>query len=359
MPLGTPRIAIGRICTARTTLIFAAEPVVTSTNHGSARYVIREPSVEISSATTSAPTARLFTCAPCAREYNTSVRFCKVRICRRSPKSTRSAAASRSSRAPAAASRATATRARPSHGSSRRSASRAARSSTTSRTRTRSSSSSRSRRHAASRTSGSTRASARCSTRSSHEDPDWLAVQFEATRRIRTDPEFRRVGRGARAGARGHAAPSGSTRLRPQVRDDVPLETVAIFLSFVANGLALRQTMGDPLPDLDADRAARRRRRRAALAASRGRTARVPRPSVGDGCPASCACARGRATRRDHGRRRTRLCAPCHRCPTSARNGCSGRRPRSTEPRLVTAESVRKDRLRTPGCQSRQPPGPR
>ena len=36
-PLGTPRIAIGRICTARTTLIFAAEPVVTSTNHGSAR----------------------------------------------------------------------------------------------------------------------------------------------------------------------------------------------------------------------------------------------------------------------------------------------------------------------------------
>ena len=60
-PLGTPRIAIGRICTARTTLIFAAEPVVTSTNHGSARYVIREPSVEISSARTSAPTARLFT----------------------------------------------------------------------------------------------------------------------------------------------------------------------------------------------------------------------------------------------------------------------------------------------------------
>ncbi len=62
VPLGTPRIAIGRIWTARTTLIFAAEPVVTSTNHGRARYVIREPSVEISSATTSAPTARLFTC---------------------------------------------------------------------------------------------------------------------------------------------------------------------------------------------------------------------------------------------------------------------------------------------------------
>ena len=51
VPLGMPRIAIGRIWTARTTLIFAAEPVVTSTNHGSARYpVIRQPSVEISSA---------------------------------------------------------------------------------------------------------------------------------------------------------------------------------------------------------------------------------------------------------------------------------------------------------------------
>ena len=36
------------------------------------------------------------------------------------------------------------------------------------------------------------------------------------------------------------------------VRDDVPLETAAVFLSLVANGLALRRTMGDPMPDLDA-----------------------------------------------------------------------------------------------------------
>ncbi len=40
-------------------------------------------------------------------------------------------------------------------------------------------------------------------------------------------------------------------QVRPKVRDDVPLEDAAIFLSFVANGLALRHTMGDPLPDLD------------------------------------------------------------------------------------------------------------
>src|SRR5215204_1431240 len=36
------------------------------------------------------------------------------------------------------------------------------------------------------------------------------------------------------------------------VRDDVPLETAAVFLSLVANGLALRRTLGDPMPDLDA-----------------------------------------------------------------------------------------------------------
>ena len=60
-PLGIPRSAIGAICTARTTLIFPGEPVVTRTNHGSARYVIRDPSVEMTSATTRAPTAVLFT----------------------------------------------------------------------------------------------------------------------------------------------------------------------------------------------------------------------------------------------------------------------------------------------------------
>ena len=37
IPLGMPKIAIGRISAARTIVIFAGEPVVTSTNHGSAR----------------------------------------------------------------------------------------------------------------------------------------------------------------------------------------------------------------------------------------------------------------------------------------------------------------------------------
>ena len=83
------------------------------------------------------------------------------------------------------------------------------------------------------------------------EDPEWLAVQLETTRRIRTDPDFRRI---VEQTDRELAASRGERleRIRPHVRDDVPLEASAIFLSFVANGLALRQAMGDPLPDLDA-----------------------------------------------------------------------------------------------------------
>ena len=56
-----PRIAIGRISAARTRLIFPGEPVVTSTNHGNARYVMRVPSTEMVSAATSAVTAVFFT----------------------------------------------------------------------------------------------------------------------------------------------------------------------------------------------------------------------------------------------------------------------------------------------------------
>jgi AcrR family transcriptional regulator len=81
-------------------------------------------------------------------------------------------------------------------------------------------------------------------------DADWLSVQFEATRRVRTDPEFRRLAEGREqeflAGREERLA-----RLRPQVRNDVPVEAVAAFLSFVANGLALLVSVGDDAPDLD------------------------------------------------------------------------------------------------------------
>ena len=57
--LGIPSSATGRISTARTMLIFAADPVVTSTNQGSARNVICEPRDEIPSAVSRAIRGRL------------------------------------------------------------------------------------------------------------------------------------------------------------------------------------------------------------------------------------------------------------------------------------------------------------
>ncbi len=82
------------------------------------------------------------------------------------------------------------------------------------------------------------------------EDPDWLAVQFEATRRIRTDPVFRELIEERERDSEANRS-ERLARLRGQVRDDVPVETAAIFLAFVANALALRQALGEPAPDLD------------------------------------------------------------------------------------------------------------
>lgn len=83
-----------------------------------------------------------------------------------------------------------------------------------------------------------------------HEDPDWLAVQAEASRRVRTDAAFRgRVARLERdAAARREER---FARLRPALRDDLPIESVVGFLNLVANGLAFARVTGDRLPDLD------------------------------------------------------------------------------------------------------------
>jgi hypothetical protein len=93
-----------------------------------------------------------------------------------------------------------------------------------------------------------------------HEDPDWLGVQFEAARRIHTDPEFQELVAAAEAELVAAAEAElvahqqeRLERLREQgVRKDIPLQATAVFLSLIANGLALRRTMGDPMPDLDA-----------------------------------------------------------------------------------------------------------
>ena len=84
-----------------------------------------------------------------------------------------------------------------------------------------------------------------------NEDPDWLSVQFEAARRIRTDPRFgeqvAKLERDITAQREDRFA-----RLRPTVRDDIPIEAIAQFLSLLANGLAFARVTGDELPDLDA-----------------------------------------------------------------------------------------------------------
>jgi TetR/AcrR family transcriptional regulator, transcriptional repressor of aconitase len=100
-----------------------------------------------------------------------------------------------------------------------------------------------------------------------HEDPDWLGVQLEAARRFGSDEAFRK----AVSEAEDQLMQEKDVRLerlRAQgYRSDVDIETIAVFLSLVANGMALRRTLGDPMPDLDAlaelvDRGVARRRTR-------------------------------------------------------------------------------------------------
>lgn len=81
------------------------------------------------------------------------------------------------------------------------------------------------------------------------EDPEWLSVQVEAARRVRTDERFRaqlsrledevREEREAR-----HA------RLQEVTRGDVPIQVIAQFLGMLANGVAFARVTDDPMPDL-------------------------------------------------------------------------------------------------------------
>jgi AcrR family transcriptional regulator len=83
-----------------------------------------------------------------------------------------------------------------------------------------------------------------------HEDPEWLSVQIEAARRVRTDERFReqlaRLGEDVKAQRESRFA-----RLRGVTRDDVPIEVIAQFLGTLANGVAFARVTDDPLPDLD------------------------------------------------------------------------------------------------------------
>ena len=86
------------------------------------------------------------------------------------------------------------------------------------------------------------------------EDPDWLGVYLEMTRKIRTDPEF-----ASKHGA--HAEQELTQELiehvrreqeRGDLRDDFPPERVAGFISLVANGVVLQMGFGERIRDVDA-----------------------------------------------------------------------------------------------------------
>ena len=83
-----------------------------------------------------------------------------------------------------------------------------------------------------------------------HEDADWLSVQVEATRRIRTDERFREQVKRLEEGTAARRQ-SRYERLQTSVRGDVPIEVAAQFLGMLANGVAFARATDDPLPDLD------------------------------------------------------------------------------------------------------------
>jgi AcrR family transcriptional regulator len=86
------------------------------------------------------------------------------------------------------------------------------------------------------------------------EDPDWLGVYLELTRKIRTDPLFakRHDERTQR-----ELLPTLVERIREEqetglLRDDFPPERIAGFVSLVANGVVLQMAFGERIRDLDA-----------------------------------------------------------------------------------------------------------
>lgn len=85
------------------------------------------------------------------------------------------------------------------------------------------------------------------------EDPDWIGVYLELSRRERTDPELRRR---HRAQAEEELAPALIQHVRAEqdaglLRADVPPEKIAGFISLVANGIALQLGSGEPIRDVD------------------------------------------------------------------------------------------------------------
>lgn len=84
------------------------------------------------------------------------------------------------------------------------------------------------------------------------KDAGWLGVQLEVTRRLRTDPDFRSGWeRHLRGIARATQARLARQRDAGVVRRDVPVETLAAYLSLVYDGLVAHLATGMPVAHLD------------------------------------------------------------------------------------------------------------
>ena len=82
------------------------------------------------------------------------------------------------------------------------------------------------------------------------EDPEWLSVQVEAARRVRTDERFReQISRLEDDVV--EQRESRHARLQAVTRGDVPVQVIAQFLGMLANGVAFARVTDDPMPDLD------------------------------------------------------------------------------------------------------------
>jgi len=86
-----------------------------------------------------------------------------------------------------------------------------------------------------------------------NEDPDWIGVYLEMSRKIRTDPEFRRL---HEERTQNELAPRLVEHVREEqrlglLRDDRPAEKVAGFISLVVNGVATQMGSGEPIRDVD------------------------------------------------------------------------------------------------------------
>jgi AcrR family transcriptional regulator len=85
------------------------------------------------------------------------------------------------------------------------------------------------------------------------EDPDWIGVYLELSRRERTDPEFRRR---HHAQTQDELAPLLVEHVRGEqgrgeFRQDVPPERIAGFVSLVVNGIAVQMASGERIREVD------------------------------------------------------------------------------------------------------------